>query len=155
MSYRDKTTATISISAYPIRREKPESTQHFRQYDYAVVADCDSTIGGYRNLMTWLADEWAEYGGAVETATVEIQLPDGVQYGEFNILGTEFCGFHGQYYAPDGWGKAVLIYCAAPKVCGDAKGAIKAAIESGIIMAVPNRNGGRDEIVINPSFRVL
>lgn len=82
---------------------------------------------------------------------VEIQLPDGVSFGPYQIANCEITGLHGEHAAKDGMGKAVYCYCKDAWIIQNEtfEQAIDRAIASGIVLSIPDQDGKRNEVGAN------
>lgn len=147
----------IIISIYSCRKagnktkRGPESPDAYG--GAAGVSMLSTRPEGAYTLGAMLPDGWIADGEATGSAyrkRVTIELPEGVEYGPYNVGTAVLTGLHStRHSSTDGMRQTVYVYTKEARLMDDGEtreDAIDRAIRSGIMLSIPTSSGDRKSV---------
>lgn len=151
-------THIITLSIHAAQRPAPHATEHnpVKVYDGFAGVSSVSTRPEGTTVGSQMADSgWTVYEEASRRQLVKIELPEGVEASPYTVGGVKLYGLHTSAAAGraarDGMGAAVYAYVRTPASVGEAgsnEAAFTAAVNSGVVLSVPQEDGTRKEIPV-------
>lgn len=145
---------TICATIFGISK-KPENKNERTDYKSIAALSVTSNNTGVPENITWQSDVenyWSIESECSPLAYVEIELPDGVEYGKYPISlnkanGVKHGLHHSTYRSNDGKGATVILWTKENPE-GDTIETVKAAVDSGILASVPTKDGKREIVPV-------
>ena len=149
----------ITLAIHAAQRPAPDATEHapLKVYDgFAGVSSTSTRPEGPTAGSRMLAYGWTVYEETIRRQLVKIELPEGVEASPYTVGGVKLYGLHASAVAGraarDGMGSTVYVYVRTPASvheAGSDETAFAAAINSGILLSVPQTDGTRKEIPVS------
>lgn len=148
----------ITLAIHAAQRPAPDATEHapLKVYDgFAGVSSTSTCPEGPTAGSQMIASGWTVYQETSRRQLVKIELPEGVEASPYTVGGVKLYGLHASSAvgraARDGMGSAVYVYVRTPASVHDAgsdEAAFAAAINSGVLLSVPQEDGTRKGITV-------
>ncbi len=148
----------ITLAIHAAQRPAPDATEHnpAKVYDgFAAVSSTSTRPEGPTVGSQMAASGWTVYEETSRLQLAKIELPECVEVSPYTVGGVKLYGLHTSAAAGraarDGMGASVYVYIRTPASvheAGSDEAAFAAAINSGVLLSVPQPDGTRKEIPV-------
>ena len=156
----------LTLAVWSAEHRAPEWTEHCPLMDYGAFVAMSTLStrqeGAFAPASQLYSDGWKNAKETETRCLIRVELPDGIEVGDYPVGKYQLFGLFGNYDARDGMGQAVYAFVLSPvPVEGDNyESAFDQAIQNGIQLSIPKQGGGREQVSIpvlerSPVFRAF